>query len=892
MSFDLSSNSIEILSDRESIRSQLIDYAKTYLELENVDLYKTSFLSYVINVMSMLAANQLYYTSSIYREFFITEAQMIESVYNLSKWIGYTPMTATPATADIMLILPFSFQDDDVQFLIPNDFKVKSDDIIYTIGTQELASELTVKVDTPALNQLIEDQLDSGTVVRAYQNKSLTVRNNATGYFYPVAIDTESETASVLIPFTQYTTSIQEKHVPDDLEHYQFWSMEVEFEGMDWKVEVYRESASGIYSFDDIESKYDKLEQAENNSIYTMTSTEEKYVWISTLNKGEILFGNGIIGQQPEAGLNIVVIIYVTKGLSGRVISNSLTTPDSLYYTGSVDNTGQVKNWKVKLSTTNPEAAIGGSDSPTISEIKSGAIANLRSKQRLVSDTDYDDFEYIITDTPLSDTKPILKRSDLKINEIEVFSKLIYDDGIVPTRNVSLEVPTTTTIIPDGTEYEIDEENYKTIFTMSLNHNTSEAIYEYIIRNVSVTAVQETTSEYAQFCYIILTNVNFLRIGNTVKITATVTNIEDKIATGSFDCEIMTSWNSSIYNMTAQYDSETIPNLTGFDHTLNDYLDIPVGNHKITFNIFGEVPNENLPTNEQTGDPLHVVRKPISTYSLFITIRKDLSSIMRSSIIDHPPNKVHNVPVILSQYLTGIDQSLFEAKVLQLYVNNIEMNDKKMLTDFTNIKFCNTTGRLSNMKLNTPNITSVETISRTSIPLNPADGYRVIANGTEDTSWVQYKDKIGEWDDTSSTWDWRTPSINDMIYIADDAKKLVWSGSEWFYPEFGIPFDIEATITRSPVVGISLVALVNNIKTALIDYFTPIFGLDKNIDRSEIIKVIRGVDGVIYAQLKKPEIDIKFTYKIADLDQDTLLDYTPELVVFSNENITIHVVNE
>jgi hypothetical protein len=196
MAFDLSSNSIEILSDRESIRSELIDYAKTYLELENVDLYKTSFLSYVINVMSMLAANQLYYTSSIYREFFITEAQMIESVYNLSKWIGYTPMTATPATADIMLILPFSFKEDDVQFVIPSDFQVKSDEIIYSIGTADLASEITIKVDTPVLNQLIEDQINEGTVVRAYQNKSLTVRNNSTGYFYPVAIDTENETAS------------------------------------------------------------------------------------------------------------------------------------------------------------------------------------------------------------------------------------------------------------------------------------------------------------------------------------------------------------------------------------------------------------------------------------------------------------------------------------------------------------------------------------------------------------------------------------------------------------------------------------------------------------------------------------------------------------------------
>ena len=64
--------SSQIYLSRDQIRSQITDYIKTYLELENVDLTKTSFLSFIVNLLSTLTSNLMFYQSSVYREFFLT----------------------------------------------------------------------------------------------------------------------------------------------------------------------------------------------------------------------------------------------------------------------------------------------------------------------------------------------------------------------------------------------------------------------------------------------------------------------------------------------------------------------------------------------------------------------------------------------------------------------------------------------------------------------------------------------------------------------------------------------------------------------------------------------------------------------------------------------------
>ena len=98
------SNNLNIYSSRESIRSQLTEFAQEYLELRTVDLYKTSFLSYMIDVLSILTANQMFYTSTIYKVFFFITASFTESVINLANWIGYKPEKSSPSKDAVVVL--------------------------------------------------------------------------------------------------------------------------------------------------------------------------------------------------------------------------------------------------------------------------------------------------------------------------------------------------------------------------------------------------------------------------------------------------------------------------------------------------------------------------------------------------------------------------------------------------------------------------------------------------------------------------------------------------------------------------------------------------------------------------------------------------------------------
>jgi len=860
--FDINSPSINILTSRDGIRNQLVDYAKSYLELENVDLYYTSFLSYIINVLSVLTSNQLYYTSTIYREFFLTEAQLEESVYNLVKWIGYTPSTATPAKTDILMTLPLKFKDNDVTFKIPNNFKVKSGDIIYTID-----SPLIVKLDKDDIQSEEDDMDNEGINIRVLNNKAVTVRNDK-GYFFPVLLDSKNETASFMIPFTQYEIHEFTYQVPEDLEIYQFWSVTLEYSGMAWTQKVYEVYDDGSGTVTTL------LQQAEANSLYTMTSHDKKYVFVPSYNKADIYFGNGIIGKQPTPGSTIKIEVLITKGESGRVITGALNQSDKLYYSAGG------KTLPIKLTVTNPSPALGGEDAPSISQIKSRAIANLTSKERFVSEQDYNDLEDILPQTPLADSVPILKRSDIKINEIMLFTKLKYQDMICPTRNITLGIDTSsylvTDIIPAGTIVDVDGEDYETLFTLQPQYLENYVQYQYIINEINTTPVLEINTDYSQYCYIIMTNVNYKKNNDEFIVTAQITEIPDEVT--DFECTLITDWDGRHYPMTLNIDVSGA--LESFTYIFPSYLTIPLNKQTFRFNITGMWNGE---------------RKPISTYVANTIVRKNLDDFMMSSMTVNSPTQylIHNVPVIRHSYFADedINRPLFELLTLQKLIYNIDINSRKMLTDFINIKFSDTTGKLNNMKYNTPTKGNVISKTQTLVPSSPLNEQQWLVNGTEDPSWFNYKNYIAIWYDVGG-WTFIKPSVNDSVYVIDENKSYVYTSCEWIEPIFDIPFEVKAIVTKDPNSPISSSILIENIKNALLNTFVTKFGLDRDIDKSEILSVIRSVDGVTYVKLQKPEIDIRFKFNVEDLTLNTLLDYTPQLVAFTYDNITISIKEE
>ena len=932
---------IEILGSREAIREQLTDFAKTYLELESVDLYKTSFLSYLINVLSILSSNQMFYSSTVYKEFFFLRAQLIDSVNNLARWIGYVPPNATPASVNVLISMPLGFTDQEVTLIIPDNFTVSASGIKFKINTS-----FNFGTNLNEVTSEVNDMVAHGATVRILENRVVTVQD-PNGFYYPVAIsidENRNATASFSLPFTQVETLFTSFQVPADLELYQFFTKRLtDLSGQVSEEEIYVVPSNAILppgisitdidTLDEFNTYLNADQRAEykweraDTGIYTLTQSDKKYSWTSFNSQAEIIFGNGVLGQQPQQDSTIFVIMGITSGEDGNVIPGSITTGDTILYQ---DVAGRVR--RVAYSVTNTAAASGGKNELTSEEIKNNAITNLRSRERLVTSGDYTDFDTIVENVPLETTVPILKRSDIKVNEFMIFSELVNTsiDGvaeIVPTRNIAF-APDATSIptfyVPRGTvPHETEFNDFETMFGMTVNVDTNTAEYEYVLDNATVNASLDSTDpNYNPHAYISIPQVEFdatLDPGDpnylTVAVNAIVTHVPTSEIT-QFRCKIKSMWDGLIYNMATVIDPSDPTLVTSFSYDYSDFLDFPQGTVQFQFTIEGYIPYDLVSDEDKLElgwGPAEAITKPsawlpISVYSTSLVIRRDLSEFMLSTVTQDTSGpetvyRVHNVPVVLSAYLAQEDFDLdnYEVNVLQTLVTNININCYRMLTDFVNIKFPDTTCKLTNMQYN-PFGQTVISRSLTSVPTSAMFGDSYIINGSEGTDslgndWNDYINYIATWN--GARWTFSPPTFDDFVLIdniyvltdPDQDKKLIFTGSRWIEPIFDIPFGISLKIIQNPVVATSTTALVNSIRTELINQLSSKFGLDQDIDRSEIIKIVRSVEGVKFAELIEPQVDIRFRFNITDLTQEDLLDYTPQLVAFTEDTISITVVN-
>lgn len=536
---------VNIYGSREKIRNQLVQFAQQYLDLGNMDIQKTSYLAYLIDMLSILTANQLFYDSTIYKEFFMVDAQMMESVQNLSKWIGYTIPKATPASVNVLFIIPLSFSVSQVNFNFPRYFKCKAGEIPFTIDGSYNSSDVGANVSMNLLklkNLYGSSPTTSGTIIN---NSILTVRDY-NGYYRPVYLSADRKSCSFSLPFKQEEVIVQSYTIPDTLGLNQFYNIPVEYDGQVSEIEVWicspsygqklntsGTSVDGLLDpanwnpeetiLDTAGQKCSFVKWAEStNGIYTMSARAEQYTWVGSYDKGQIFFGNGIVGKQPTPGSVCVVQLHVTKGASGNVIANTITSGDALYL-----DTGAGRTSNINYTCLNYEASSGGSDILSIAEIKQNAIVNLSSKERLVSDEDYNNIQTIIGNSiPLSDCVPILKRSDIKVNEIMAYTILNYSANgvteIVPTRNVTIDLinpqwdENNQYVIPRNYEVTVGPEDYRltfmTVFNMVLDKNTRTAYYDYILQKadgVTTSMYIEKVKKWNQQTYMTSTGTSF-----------------------------------------------------------------------------------------------------------------------------------------------------------------------------------------------------------------------------------------------------------------------------------------------------------------------------------------------------------------------------------------------
>ena len=827
--------SSQIYSSRDQIINQITEYMRTYLELENVELVKGSFLSFLVETLATLTANLVFYESSVYNEFFLTKAKLDESVFNLAAFLGYNTQEASYATANVLVTIPLTFTSNDVTITMAEGFKFLAEGI-------------------PFLTYY-----DTVITVTNNSQVSITVTEDNRIYNLPVIVDsTADQEFRFVLPVRQYENIVQEFQIDSDLQEYQFTNIDVPLTG--------KVSTMGVEVKDPEGSSW--RDYTEFNSTYLMDSDDYGYVSRRTDFGRRLYFGNGLIGVQPLPGSTVRVTVQETLGIDGNVISGSINRGNRLYTTDN--NITKVVNYNV----VNSSPATGGKDEESIEEIRRNAIDNLTSLSRLVSETDYVNANVIMPNSPITESSlPVLKRSDVRVNEVQLFVNLLYNSGIVPMRNAHTTYPITTTYVPRGATITIDSEQYYTLFDMSIDSTTNEtAYYSYILNElIQVPSLVRSYDPPAnQNLYdIIATQLKVYRSGSSGVFELSYTSTESDYELA--DCEM------SILSSGISYSMTNDPVNKKFIYTFTDYTDIPADEQTFYFTL-----SDSLGNN-------------VSRYSNTLTFRQSLNSFMLSNIDSDGTNvTVYDIPVIQKVYYdsTAVVQADFEAEVLQSMLTNMDFINYRMLTDFVNLKFTNTTGKMNNMLLNETTKFKVTDISE--LPTNEVSvGDRYIVAECSDRA-DTYKNQIAQAtavDGISSvTWSFTEPTSNDIVYVTDRARRYLYTGNEWILPIYDIPLQLSLEVFKSDTYSGSDPELTNSVRAALVDTYSTRFGSNVEIHRSEIIKTVQDVDGVAYCTLITPASSIYFNFDLDDLTEAQLLPYGAEYVFFTTGSISVRIL--
>lgn len=913
----LDEKSIEIYSSRDKIREQLISLGKDYLQLDNFDFSKSSYLSYIINMLSSLDSNLLYYISSVYREQFLTKAVQRESVLNLANIIGYKPLFAVPARCKILIEFPLastatnterlleligrnhdnSSEDDDIDKSV---FKVySSDNVLFS-----LENSIVILISPQDIVQVKQQVYVSNGGSTSVGWKTIEYRiNNGNIQFFADFIQLVDISETFTIP----------ELLPNEF-HTINYNFNKTGSIADIDLFTVKTTTNGVL---------DKWIRKE--SIFGIGPDERAFTYRETEKGIAISFGNGVIGKQPRKGTNVIVTVGLTRGDKGNVISGNIKRCDAARMLVTYVN-GQTGVKFINLKVINREPSQFGVNPPTIDQIRSNAINSVSANSRLVSQRDFQNADIIVQGLPIKNVFQVLKRSDLKRNEITLFTELVYNNFVVPTRNATLELASTDIatsssyqIKAEETVITIDNEQYVTLFDLFLNQYTNEIGYYYFISETQlpVTVVTQEPSLDPTTIFPVFSYYSSDRTSSPEQLKVELhCNVLD--TTSNYECKVAVDWPSingvseyTLFDTTSQLSSDFSSVKIFSTHpdpgeTQVDYMDlsyVPDGKPvEFTYTLYKKITN--------------TTSVEVCTCRNSIIIKRDLSDFMYSQVSPKSSGDtilytIYDVPVVKKDYYDNLlNKSLFTSNVLQKIIE-FDIYDYKMVTDYVNLKFANTTGFSTNMKYRdisrTPVIDLNPSFTNINAPSVTDDGARYALTDVNNP-WKNHTSYPGTgciayFSNTNNRWNFEKLKVNDIIEVTNlngvntaipvndrIPTKLIYTGIELVEPRFTIPLQVRMTIIPSDSLTITNQVLIRTIKDTLINKLSPGFGYNKSLLRSVIIKVVQDIPGVEHCELLEPAFNIKFEFDpYKNMTQDQLLRYTPELIFFSSENIIIEM---
>jgi len=466
----------EIALNKDTIYAYIRDYVKSYLEVENIDVSKTPVIYSICKILSELSINQLFYSLVSYREFFLTQAKLPESIYNLAAFVAYSPKNAYYSETQLNIALRLDFASPQVTIQIPKGT---------TIASQYNTSGIVFRIPKDILIEISGGYPKSVTEIDPDTSESQSLA---------FVLDTTTNDA----PYVIFSTSIKQLDekvysatIPSDIKPYQFLTMDFLYSNQlyDVEVEVLEAGSASWIPY----KKYD--------SLFLLLSDSEGFVYKRVSTGGNeklvrIFFGNSLAGKQPPPGSKVRVKIYETMGSMGNVPAYSITSLQTQVkiQDGPISRT-------VSLMVGNPFPSSGGKDEEDLETVRYNSLQHISTIFKLVSTNDYENLQVVDRETSYDQCVPILKRSDTQVNDIQEYitaKSETYDiitsktqQTLLPFRNEKLAFNFTCDpdsgnevfFTPSDQVFEIDGETYASIFAGVFSIRSNQFKYLLPLKN-------------------------------------------------------------------------------------------------------------------------------------------------------------------------------------------------------------------------------------------------------------------------------------------------------------------------------------------------------------------------------------------------------------------------
>jgi uncharacterized phage protein gp47/JayE len=317
-----------------------------------------------------------YYVDKAAQESFLSTATQRESILAIANLLDYVPTGRTPSHASISLVATNSAATDETPILIPKFTRFLAKPLLETADDVVFTSDKAIAFNS------------TGAAVSGYETyqKGTSVELNLTeGEMYQESFTSDGRISQ---QYMLSTTGI-----------------------VNSSIEVY--VAEGANGAEIPYTQVTRLIEATNSDlVFSVT--------LSADDTSTIVFGNSVHGKIPTTNAVVRIVYRRSRGAAGNVDVNAIKEFESL-------NNIYGPPYDGVLITPNSTKAIGGTDSESITSLKTNIPASFRSQDRAVSIQDYIDLTLRV---------PGVVKATAKINADTpvqglIISKKIQDNQVV-----------------------------------------------------------------------------------------------------------------------------------------------------------------------------------------------------------------------------------------------------------------------------------------------------------------------------------------------------------------------------------------------------------------------------------------------------------------------------